>query len=306
MSTTASLRVVRIEVRPLAHAGDPRAGALVREAPQVGVTLAEARTATVYLVRADLTDEQIERLATTLLANPVGETFTLGASPVPAGTRTVEVHPLPGVMDPPALTVERAARELLNISGDEDFGVITGVRYDLPGVTEDDARTLATRLLANDAVEQVHHEPWHPDDFPHAAPADQTLRHVEITTLDDAQLETLSRDGHLFLSLDEMRAIRAFFRDAEREPTDIELETLAQTWSEHCVHKTLKSTVTYTPHEQDTIDWDAIPNTERTEGGAFTIHNLLKSTVAAATHELIADGVDWTLSVFVDNAGIIE
>jgi phosphoribosylformylglycinamidine (FGAM) synthase-like enzyme len=37
-----------------------------------------------------------------------------------------------------------------------------------------------------------------------------------------------------------------------------------------------------------------------------TIHNLLKSTVAAATHELIADGVDWTLSVFVDNAGIIR
>ena len=42
-----------------------------------------------------------------------------------------------------------------------------------------------------------------------------------------------------------MQAIRDYFREAGREPTDIELETLAQTWSEHCVHKTLRSTVTY-------------------------------------------------------------
>ncbi|MEM1423692.1 MAG: AIR synthase-related protein, partial [Planctomycetota bacterium] len=126
-----------------------------------------------------------------------------------------------------------------------------------------------------------------------------------ITTLDDAQLETLSRDGHLFLPLDEMRAIRDYYNNAGREPTDIELETLAQTWSEHCVHKTLKSTVTYTPHEGDAIDWSRLPNTDVHDDRSVTIHNLLKSTVAAATHELIADGIDWTSSVFVDNAGII-
>ena len=53
----------------------------------------------------------------------------------------------------------------------------------------------------------------------------------------------LSREGHLFLSLAEMKAIQSYFREQNREPTDIELETLAQTWSEHCVHKTLKSAV---------------------------------------------------------------
>ena len=57
----------------------------------------------------------------------------------------------------------------------------------------------------------------------------------------------MSREAHLFLSLDEMQEIQRYYQQAQREPTDVELETLAQTWSEHCVHKTLKSTVSYTP-----------------------------------------------------------
>jgi phosphoribosylformylglycinamidine synthase len=66
---------------------------------------------------------------------------------------------------------------------------------------------------------------------------------VPIRDLEDDALERMSRDAHLFLSLEEMQAIQAEIRRLQREPTDIELETLAQTWSEHCVHKTLKSRI---------------------------------------------------------------
>src|SRR5204863_3392606 len=69
------------------------------------------------------------------------------------------------------------------------------------------------------------------------------LSHVLLRDLASSQLTKLSREGHLFLSLAEMQAIQAYYREQGREPTDIELETLAQTWSEHCVHKTLKSAV---------------------------------------------------------------
>src|SRR5436853_508717 len=69
------------------------------------------------------------------------------------------------------------------------------------------------------------------------------LRHVSVRELNDDALKKLSREGHLFLSLAEMKAIQAYYREQSREPTDVELETLAQTWSEHCVHKTLKSGV---------------------------------------------------------------
>ncbi|MHC4994717.1 MAG: phosphoribosylformylglycinamidine synthase subunit PurL, partial [Planctomycetota bacterium] len=97
--------------------------------------------------------------------------------------------------------------------------------------------------------------------------------------------------------------------DADRDPTDVELETLAQTWSEHCVHKTLKSKVRYTeaPNAAPAIaDFANHPNHTVNEDGSLNIDNLLKSTIAAATHELIEEGLDWCISIFVDNAGIIR
>src|SRR5438309_1569424 len=113
---------------------------------------------------------------------------------------------------------------------------------------------------------------------------------VPIRELTDEQLARLSREAHLFLSLEEMRAIQAEYRRAGREPTDIELETLAQTWSEHCVHKTLKSRIRYrqegTGNRQqgeDPIHWEGRPGHTVEADGSVVIENLLKSTVVAAT-----------------------
>ena len=62
-----------------------------------------------------------------------------------------------------------------------------------------------------------------------------------IRELNDEQLLTLSREGQLYLTLVEMQTIQHHFQQLGREPTDVELETIAQTWSEHCSHKTLAS-----------------------------------------------------------------
>ncbi len=86
----------------------------------------------------------------------------------------------------------------------------------------------------------------------------------------------------LALSLEEMRAIQRYYRSINREPTDVELETFAQTWSEHCVHKTFKGIITYDGEEID---------------------GLLKSTIARVTREL---SLEWCFSVFEDNAGIVD
>ncbi len=86
----------------------------------------------------------------------------------------------------------------------------------------------------------------------------------------------------LALSLEEMRAIQRYYRSINREPTDVELETFAQTWSEHCVHKTFKGIITYDGEEID---------------------GLLKSTIARVTREL---SPEWCFSVFEDNAGIVD
>lgn len=117
---------------------------------------------------------------------------------------------------------------------------------------------------------------------------------VKIIPLRDASPEVLlriSKEGLLALNLEEMQAIQHYFQEQQRDPTDVELETLAQTWSEHCVHKTFKARINY--HEYD-------PNGNEVE--TKVINGLFKECIAAPTKELAKS---WVLSDFSDNAGII-
>ncbi|MEO0512842.1 MAG: AIR synthase-related protein [Planctomycetota bacterium] len=300
MTETLTNAVHRFVVRNKPLVGDPHADEILRLAESAGLGPSLVRTARVYLVEGPVDSHEAQRLRTELLVDPVSETEDADAVPV-----AIEVHPLPGVMDPAAQSLERAVADLLSL----DVRVSTGRRYEFRGITEDDARRLVESRLANAVVHRVHTDAFHPDRLPRGGEAGFELRTVEIRSLSADRLDALSRDAHLFLDTAEMLAIQSEYQTLDRDPTDIELETLAQTWSEHCVHKTLKSTIRYEPSAplaDDVIDWTARPGHELHADGSVTIHNLLRSTVAAATHELIDEGVDWTLSVFVDNAGIVK
>lgn len=292
--------VHRVEIHPTPHAGDPRAQTLLRRANELGEALQAVHSCRVYLIEAPLSESQLDDIISNLLCNPVVERAEIGASE-PRGS-IVEIHPLPGVMDPPAQSVADAIESLTGIRAN----VSTGYRYDLIGVSDSKAQTIANRLLANPVVAGVHAMPFHPEELPKGHLHEFKLTHVNIRDLDDKGLEKLSREGHLFLSLEEMKAIQHEYKMLNREPTDIELETLAQTWSEHCVHKTLKANINFTGPEIPGIDWSSRPHHHVNDDGSITISNLLKATVAAATFELIDEGIDWTQSVFVDNAGIIK
>ncbi|HDL16138.1 MAG TPA: phosphoribosylformylglycinamidine synthase, partial [Euryarchaeota archaeon] len=95
---------------------------------------------------------------------------------------------------------------------------------------------------------------------------------IEIIEADSEKLQRISMEGQLALSFEEMQAIKKYFSELGRNPTDVELETFAQTWSEHCVHKTFRGLI-------------------KTPSGE--VDNLLKSTVARVTHEL---SPDWCFS----------
>jgi phosphoribosylformylglycinamidine synthase II len=110
--------------------------------------------------------------------------------------------------------------------------------------------------------------------------------HWPICNLDDDGLIALSKEKDLFLNLVEMQTIQKYYQELGREPTDIELESIAQTWSEHCVHKTLKSSVDMLIDDQQ-VHFD----------------DLLKDTVFKATKQL---NKEWCISVFSDNAGVVE
>ncbi len=112
------------------------------------------------------------------------------------------------------------------------------------------------------------------------------IQTLPLRAADDAQLMDISRKGLLSLSLDEMHTIQDYFRRLGRDPSDVELETLAQTWSEHCKHKTFAGIIEY----------------EETGRGSRTYDHLLKSTIMRATQEL---DKPWCWSTFRDNAGVI-
>ena len=290
--------VFRIEIAPQPTAADPAGQAALHQAEAAGLhpIPSDVKTTAIYLIEGDLDDSGVANIAHSILHDPVTQTHFEGSRESKADA-TIEIHPLPGVMDPAGQAVELAIEKLLG----KDVRVQTGIRYDFYGINEEDANTIASRCLANTVVHGIHNKPYHPNEFPSGHSHDMSVPEVPIIDLSDDELEVMSREAHLFLDLEEMQTIQSYYQKLGRNPKEIELETLAQTWSEHCVHKTLKATIHYTgPNAEER------PNHEAHDDGSHTIHNLLKSTVAAATFELIDEGIDWCLSVFVDNAGIIK
>jgi phosphoribosylformylglycinamidine synthase subunit PurSL len=278
----------RIDVR--AAGDDPVGRSVRRQILEAGWTIGPVTASRVFLIDSDMDEAQAWRVARQLLADGIVETAELmTAPPADAGASRIEIHLKPGVMDPVAASTERAIADL----GIPVRQVRTGRAYLIEGKIEPDVLgRIAERALANGVIELVHFSAFLPRRFETGRPQPLQLRHVPLRQLDDGDLARLSRQGHLFLSLEEMKAIQAYYRGAEREPTDIELETLAQTWSEHCVHKTLKSAVEVTQRNAD-------GSVQRRSYG-----NLIKETIFAATMQLMKNS-DFCLSVFADNAGVV-
>ncbi len=260
------------------------------------------RSSRIYLLQGALLESDVRRLAEELLSDPVAEAFEVreGFSRRNEAQGAIEIHPLPGVMNPAALSTLDAARRLLAPKGRSQAridAVQTARRYIVLGARSAvELEQIAAGVFANDCIETWYVRGFSrsdpiPDAFPTPRQRPFELRQVPVRRLSDDELTRLSRDAHLFLSLAEMLAIRDHFAKRNREPTDLELETLAQTWSEHCVHKTLKSAIVYRGEDFG-----------RSGQVEVRFDNLLKDTIVAATTQL---NRDWCLSVFVDNAGVV-
>ncbi len=302
----------RVEVRPKPGCVDVRGSSLLKRViADGGVDAREIEYAQVYLISGELNQSDLQFISQQLLADPVTQIAFTGASAQPKSGCTIEVHPLAGVTDPAAESVELAVEKLVG----KVVQVRTGERWDFHGATKAQGETIAEKYLANTVVQAIHVVPYMPMQFPAGAARAVEVKEIPLLGLSDAELEKLSRQAHLFLDLQEMREIQLYYRGLKREPREIELETLAQTWSEHCVHKTLKSRVSYKEKYLAIGSPSLLGRAGKISGhvsgnsGELVIDNLLKHTVAAATHSLIDStkpgAIDWCLSVFVDNAGVI-
>lgn len=284
-----------VEIRPAAGQIDREGERVLAESTGLGLqTVSSVAAARSFLLQGEVTDDVVTRVSRTLLADGVAETFSahrLDASAEPsndsASGQLLNVLFKAGVTD-------NVANSALKALKDQDVCVEAVATCRKYWVNEDASEAeidrLSAKVLSNDAIEHVVAGPLKMDRISLGGEYQFRLTHVSIRQMDDTALEQLSRDGQLYLSLEEMRTIRQHFVELNRDPTDVELETIAQTWSEHCSHKTLAGRISY-----------------EDENGSRQFENMLKETIFAATvsiRESLGDD-DWCVSVFKDNAGIV-
>lgn len=212
----------------------------------------------------------------------------------PRDEASIIVMRRPGVMDPVSASVLHALQDAGFDSNDCQvrFARRHRIRTDRAAgrgnvLSRDLLLAVGSGRLANVIVDEFHcflggETEQLPDPFRELASDVRGRTEIALRELESGDLVELSRLGGLSLTEDEMVTIRDHFRELDRDPTDAELETLAQTWSEHCCHKTLTGPIDY--------DGDRV-------------ENLLKETIFAATQKIDAP---FCWSVFKDNAGVIS
>jgi phosphoribosylformylglycinamidine (FGAM) synthase PurS component len=259
MSATHTLQLT---LKPGQHDGD---GQRVAEAAarHLGLTTGKVRSAALYTVRYPLSETQLHDFATRCLADPVLADVRLGEPAAEAGYATyILVAKGPGVTDDEGSSAQNALADFLNLPLETHTQHIFSKRLyllenELPAA---DLRRLAEELLGNkminrfkvgrvaDGIRDYTPRP--------GGGAEAITETISLTDLSDDELLQLSKANVYALNLEEMRAIRAYYASAETQaerratglpadPTDCELEILAQTWSEHCKHKEFSALIKY-------------------------------------------------------------
>ncbi|MBU0480358.1 MAG: phosphoribosylformylglycinamidine synthase [Proteobacteria bacterium] len=276
----------------------------------------EVRTIKVFTVEADITEEQLQEAAAGPFCDPVTQEWSLGPLALDWNLDfdwLIEVGFRPGVTDNEGRTSSQALELMIGRKLSRNEAVYTSVQYLMSGaISRQDAENIAKKLLANELIQRF--TVMDRAEFkaaggikPFAAKvvSEGSVRMNEIDlNVSDAELVRISKDGVLALTLDEMKLIRDYVTNPatlawrkslglSEKVTDVELEVLAQTWSEHCKHKIFSGDIDY----ENTVD-----KTRR------TVHSLFDTYIRTPTKEIREKmgANDWCLSVFKDNAGVIK
>jgi phosphoribosylformylglycinamidine synthase len=303
----------RIVVGLKPQAKDARGERVQRELMEhLGLQVESVRTLDVYTVDADLSAAQVEQAAAGPFSDPVIQEYSINKPLAQDFDMLIEVGFRPGVTDNTGRTAKEAIQYLSGKKFSASEGVYTSTQYLFCGLKDKKtAETVARDFLANGLIQrwtilsaaELDPQTGVPVSVPKVV-SDTTpeVNTLDLNISDDALLE-ISRQGMLALNLKEMHKIKAHIADpkivAKRrevglgaELTDVELEALAQTWSEHCKHKIFSALIDY----------------EDEQGNKQQIDSLFKTYIVGATKKvrenLAAD--DFCLSVFKDNAGVIE
>lgn len=278
----------------------------------LGFAVSRVERIDVYTLDGDVSEPEAQEAARELFSDSITQCFALNQPLARDFDWLVEIGFLPGVTD----NVGRTARETLETYLDRPLGsgatIYTSRQYLLTGeLSKEQTEQIATGLLANTLVQRYEirsRAQWTAGDIIRPSVpkvtqhSEMRVEEIDLEITDQALVE-LSQDKVLVLSLEEMKIIQEHLRDPKvlearahvglnSRITDVELESLAQTWSEHCKHKIFNATIHYTDEQ----------------GKVHVIDSLFNTYVKGATQQVrkALGKRDWCLSVFKDNAGVIR
>ncbi|MEM4166240.1 MAG: phosphoribosylformylglycinamidine synthase subunit PurL [Candidatus Bilamarchaeaceae archaeon] len=247
----------------------------------------------VYNFGGDESEEELNKIAQEVFLDSIAQRYS--TKPIYQNLWRVEIGFLPGVTD----NIGKTAREAVKEKTGKESEVYYSRLYAIENATKEECEKIA-QALHNPLVEKARVIP--PNEIPFPYLPKVIIKHepkVESISLYMSQerFEQLTKQRMLALSAEEFKAIKAYFRDEkvikQREKvgldnkiTDVELECIAQTWSEHCKHKIFNAKITY-----------------KENGEKHAINSIFKTFIKGATEQVKKP---YIVSVFKDNGGIIK
>ena len=312
------MQITRVEATPKSGEGlrDVR-GDVVRRRLKAdhNIDFSEVRSIVGFLINSDIDSKLISERADDLFADPIIEHSTINqtflqSQEIFSSTPNIVISVgfKPGVTDNPGKAALDGFRTIFP-SASLESDISTYITYAFYGVADQITPEFIASKLYNNLIERAvisdnemcNNGNWPMIEYPEKPPQEfKQPAHIDLEITDE-QLIEISETGLLALNLEEMKTIQSHYRDksiqsarkevgiVENQPTDVELECLAQTWSEHCKHKIFASKI----HHRDLET-----------GEESVVDSIFKTHIMKPTHDMQKE-VDWLLSVFHDNSGVI-
>nr|HMS52174.1 hypothetical protein [Chitinophagales bacterium] len=311
-----SYSFIQLALHP--HLRDVFGDAIAQRCQQfLNINTGKIKSSRVFVVDYHLNNHQLTAFSNACLYDEVMNTQYINSLLIPEGYGSyIAVAKLPGVTDDEGASAQKALADFLNVPLDTNTQHIYTqyIYYFEQPLTRPQLKKIAEELLGNKLINHFQYDSLSAINDLQTAKlyvpkvklaADLTVKDISLN-LTDPELLDLSRKMLLALSLDEMKAIQAWFANTTTvqqrlaaglpaNPTDCELEILAQTWSEHCKHKEFNAIIHYTNH---------VTNQKQTIKSLFKTY--IKGATDAVTASLKANNNNWLVKVFTDNAGVVR
>lgn len=276
---------------------------------RLAIETGEIKSSKIYSVTYNLDSATLNNFANLCLKDEIlNDIYINSFWPNRIFNSTILISKLPGVTDDEAKSTEKTLQDFCDITSEKFSQKIFSheLYYFKNKLSQTELEQIAHTFLGNSLINHFDYN-FFQNSISYIPSVNLKIDLTTETILlekTDAALSKLSKDRLLSLNLEEMKAIKNHYNTEKTKafrlsnnlpenPTDIELEIIAQTWSEHCKHKEFNAVINYKDKESLKEE---------------IIHSLFKTYIKAST-DIVQKNLseahnNWLIKVFSDNAGI--